>query len=75
MEVLYNKVIPGCFTNEKKVCTNSFKNRFYINSYKIFPLCSNSSKLVNNFRYQFFVVVLYLMWLMLGVQMAVMMNK
>ena len=75
MEVLYNNVIPGCFTTEKKVCTNSFKNRFYINSYKLFPLCSNLSKLINNFRYQFFVVVLYLMCLMLGVQMAVMMNK
>ena len=50
----------------------SFKNRFYINSYKLFPLCSNSSKFVNNFWYQFFVVVLYLMCLMLGVQMAVM---
>ena len=55
---------------EKKVCTNSFKNRFYINSNKMFLICSNSSKLINNSRYQFFVVVLYLMW-----QMAVMMNK
>ena len=54
---------------------NSFKNRFYINSYKIFPICSNSSKLINNFWYQSFVVVLYLMWLLLGVQMAVMKNK
>ena len=52
-----------------------FKNRFYINSNKMFLICSNSSKLINNSRYQFFVVVLYLMWLMLGVQMAVMMNK
>ena len=70
MEVLYNNVVPGCFTNEKKVCTNSFKNRFYINSNEMFLICSNSSKLINNSRYQFFVVVLYLMW-----QMAVMMNK
>ena len=46
------------------------KNRFYINSNKMFLICSNSSKLINNSRYQFFVVVLYLMW-----QMAVMMNK
>ena len=75
MEVLYNNVIPGCFTTEKKVCTNSFKNRIYINSYKLFTLCSNLSKLVNNFWYQFLVVVLYLMWLMLGVQMVMMMNK
>ena len=37
MEVLYNNVIPGCFSTEKKVCTNSFKNRIYINSYKLFP--------------------------------------
>ena len=46
------------------------KNRFYINSNEMFLICSNSSKLINNSRYQFFVVVLYLMW-----QMAVMMNK
>ena len=26
-KVLYNNVIPGCFTNEKKVCTNSFKKQ------------------------------------------------
>ena len=32
-------------------------------------------KIINNFWYQFFVVVPYLMLLMLGVQMAVMMTK
>ena len=62
--------VPDVSLMKRRYAPILLKNRFYINSNKMFLICSNSSKLINNSRYQFFVVVLYLMW-----QMAVMMNK